>query len=159
MVRRFWGSDLDILFQNQSPSALKSNKSSSTDEIMGCNSSSISHHEEDLPSTTVTSQASYREREKQRLLAINKERPMAWLFKYPEPYSPPPQSDRMKRTPDSSQASRSYASKSSRSGYSTQNSHTSDNTMSDEPYVDPYLPGPYIQPMQSLHVGKGRSRR
>ena len=133
-----------------------------TEETMGCGSSSVSRHEEDLPSTTVTSEASYRERERQRLLAINQQRPMAWLFKYPEPHSPAPQSDRMKQTPDSSQGSRSYPSKNSHSGYSTQNSqnsYASNNTMSGETYTDPYLPGPYIQPMRPLHVGHGRARQ
>ena len=120
---------------------------------MGCGSSSISK-EEEVPRASPRERE--RERERQRLLAINRERPMAWLFKYPEPYSPVP-SDRTKRNPASSYGSRSYSSKNSR-GFSTQNSRTSETAMSDEPEPDPYLPGPYIQPLQPLHVGKTRSR-
>ena len=123
--------------------------------IMGCGSSSISK-EEEVPSTSRASHREReRERERQRLLAINRERPMAWLFKYPEPYSPVP-SDRMKRSAASPQGSRSYSTKNSH-GFSTQNSRTSETATSDEPEPDPYLPGPYIQPLQPLHVGRSRS--
>ena len=121
--------------------------------IMGCGSSSIGKEEEEVRSASTVS---HRERERQRLLAINRERPMAWLFQYPEPHSPAP-SDRMKRNPASMQSSRSYSMKNSR-GFSTQNSRTSEAATPHEPEPDPYLPGPYIQPMQPLHVTRGRSR-
>lgn len=123
---------------------------------MGCGSSSLNNEtEHTLRSSSHQKEPDHHrgpERERQRNLAINRERPMAWLFQYPDPCVPPPSKA---KSFSSSSSSQGYSSTNS-SALSSQNSGTSAASATENKDIDPWLPGPNLRP---LHVGHGKSRR